>query len=108
MTGRRKGTITLLLLTVMLLAFGITASAGFQKMPGGRYRYYVTKNSYLKGQKNGEVRIPALKNLAYKGKKYTYAFDENGYMLTGWCCIPETRTEMVALAAITLTRMARC
>ena len=84
MTRRRKRTITLLLLTVMLLAFGITASAGFQKMPGGRYRYYVTKNSYLKGQKNGEVRIPALKNLTYKGKKYTYAFDENGYMLTGW------------------------
>ena len=84
MTGRRKRTITLLLLTVMLLAFGITASAGFQKIPGGRYRYYVTKNSYLKGQKNGEVRIPALKNLTYKGKKFTYAFDENGYMLTGW------------------------
>ena len=52
-------------------------------MPGGRYRYYVTKNSYLKGQKNGEVRIPALKNLTYKGKKYKLLnvyndFDELG------------------------------
>lgn len=84
MTGRKKAHITLLLLTMLFLALGVTASAGFQKMPNGRYRYYVTQNRYLKGQKNGEICVPALKNLTSKGKKYTYAFDENGYMLTGW------------------------
>lgn len=84
MTGRKKANMTLFLLTMFVLVFGITASAGFQKMPNGKYRYYVTKNQYLKGKRNGEHLTPAIKNLTAKGKKYTYAFDEHGYMLTGW------------------------
>lgn len=84
MTKRKKTRITLLFLTVMLLVFGVTADAGFRRMPGGRYRYYVTSNSYLKGKRIGKNLTAAFKNLKYQGRTYTYAFDEHGYMLTGW------------------------
>ena len=80
-----KKRIFLFFITIMLLfSFSMTVSAGFQKMPNGKYRYYVTRNRYIKGKRNENVLTPALKNLTVKGKKYTYAFDEKGYMLTGW------------------------
>ena len=84
MAKSKKAKITLLFLMVMILAFGVTADAGFRRMSNGRYRYYVTANSYIRGKKEGQNRIAAFKNLNAKGHKYTYAFDENGYMLTGW------------------------
>lgn len=84
MRTKKKITTICLLLSVMLLTFGMTASAGFRKMSNGKYRYYMTSGTYLRGKKSGDLRIPAFKNLSYKGRKYTYAFDEHGYMLTGW------------------------
>ena len=84
MTGKKKAKITLFLLMTMLLVLGTTASAGFRRMSNGRYRYYVTANTYLKGRQHGKITVPAIKNLSYDGKKYTYAFDRSGYMLTGW------------------------
>ena len=84
MRKSKKAKLTLLFLMILLMIFGVTADAGFRRMSNGRYRYYVTANSYIRGKKAGKNRIAAFKNLNYKGKKYTYAFDENGYMLTGW------------------------
>ena len=84
MTGKKKAKITLFLLMTMLLVLGTTASAGFRRMSNGKYRYYVTANTYLRGRQHGKITVPAIKNLNYDGKKYTYAFDCNGYMLTGW------------------------
>lgn len=84
MTGKKRARITIFFCMIMLLAFGMTASAGFRRMPDGRYRYYITDSRYLRGGMHGKITKPAFKNISYNGKKYTYAFDRNGYMLTGW------------------------
>lgn len=83
-TKRKMGAMLLLMLALLLFA-GISANAGFQRMANGRYRYYTSKTSYIKGSRTADGELAAkFKNLTYKGRRYTYAFDEKGYMLTGW------------------------
>lgn len=85
MKNRKRAGILVFLLLALLLAFGMTAEAGFRKLPNGKYRYYTSRTRYLKGKTTGALNERwTFKNIRYKGKKYTYCFDTNGYRLTGW------------------------
>ena len=76
---------TAVLLLFLLLGMGVSANAGFQKEANGKYRYYTSKTTYLKGNTDGPLEKKwTFKNLSSNGKLYTYAFDTEGYMLTGW------------------------
>lgn len=69
----------------VLLICGMTASAGFRKMKNGKYRYYTSKTTYLKGNRTDQsYQRWTFCTIGKKGGRYTYCFDENGYMLTGW------------------------
>ena len=86
----RKRTVILIFTFVLLILCGMTAGAGFRKMPNGRYRYYTSKKNYYRGsvlktaQHSHGHLCGVFKNIKKNGKAYTYCFDENGYMLTGW------------------------
>lgn len=77
----------LILLMGALMMCGMTASAGFRKVKVGNhtgYRYYTSKTKYIKGKNNGKTYEQwTFKTIGTK-KRYTYCFDANGFMLTGW------------------------
>lgn len=91
---RRAGVFAALMLMLVLVP-SVTASAGFRRVAvreDGRtklyYRYYTSKTEYIRGRDIRGGRYAYLrwtfKNLRSNGTVYTYCFDENGYMLTGW------------------------
>ncbi len=83
---KKRYLIVLISMMLCILFAGMTASAGFRKMPNGKYRYYTSANKYLSGKKSDVAESTSrwtFKRLEYKGKKYTFCFDERGYMLTG-------------------------
>lgn len=53
-------------------------------MENGRYRYYTSKKTYLKGKKTGPEYARWTFKTIGKKKRYTYCFDADGYMQTGW------------------------
>lgn len=74
-----------LLMFCAVLVCGVSASAGFRKMNNGKYRYYTSKKKYVKGKLTSKpYQKWTFKTIGKKGKRYTYCFDEKGYMLTGW------------------------
>lgn len=83
---KRRLSVTILLAALLMLCLSISASAGFKKMPNGKYRYYTQANVYLSGRASQELESTArwtFKKIKYNGVTYTYCFDEKGYMLTG-------------------------
>lgn len=76
---------TVVMMLCLLLGLGRSVDAGFRKEENGRYRYYTSETTYLKGISGGALEKSWIfKNLKSNGKVYTYAFDADGYMLTGW------------------------
>lgn len=85
MKGKKKFTAFLLLMLCTVMLCGVSVNAGFRRMSNGKYRYYTSKTKYIKGKSNGKAyQRWTFKTIGKKGKRYTYCFDENGYMLTGW------------------------
>ncbi|MDO4523063.1 MAG: hypothetical protein Q4B57_07960 [Eubacteriales bacterium] len=80
----RKWKATLLIMVMTALLLGVSASAGFRRMPNGKYRYYISATQYISGSKDaGDYAQWTFKTIG-EGKRYTYCFDSEGYMLTGW------------------------
>ncbi len=71
----RRAFACVVLLLCVLAVPALTANAGFRRMPNGKYRYYTSQKSYLKG---------TFKNIRKDGKTYTYYFDKKGRMAVGW------------------------
>ncbi len=90
MKDRKKRVAFLALLIFTIMLCGVTASAGFRKKKDptdGKYYYYyyTSKNTYIHGVKgSGDYRQWQFKNIRSNGSVYTYCFDADGHMLTGW------------------------